>query len=96
MKELNFSTKEGQKIYDSILNSTTGRLWQVYDRYSEEKRKAYDHCWQLFLDSYDSHWFRICSHNPYTFTCGWFCKVNGEDVARYETATNSYIVWLDR
>lgn len=96
MKELKLSTKAGKAIVDRVSRWEGEYLCQVYDRFSDAKRKAWDWCYDQYLASDDHQLFSICSHNSFSFSCGWFCKVNGEDVARYETSRNSYLVWLER
>lgn len=96
MKELKYSTKAGKAIVDRVCQWEGVYLWQVYGRFSEAKQNAWEWCYEQYLASEDHQLFSICSHNSFSFTCGWFCTVDGEVVARLETANNSYLVWLYR
>ena len=96
MKELKYSTKAGKRIYELGSRYDGMYLAQIYDSYSQEKQKAYDWCYEEYLKTENHDAFSICSHNTFGFTCSWVGKVNGEEILRFETSKNSYLVWLER
>ena len=96
MKELKYSTKKGQEIVARASNWDGNNLDQVYDNYSQAKARAFDWCYDQYLSTEDHESFSICSHNTFGFTCSWLGKLEGEDILRYETKDNSYLVWLER
>ena len=96
MKELKLSTKAGQKIYEMGTSHIATYLWEIYGRYSQEKRNAYDRCYEEYLETENHDAFSICSHNTFGFTCSWLGTLDGEDIMRVETIKNSYLIWLDR
>lgn len=96
MRELKYSTKAGKNIVERATQWEGDYLWQVYYKWSEAKQRAFDWCYEQFCDTEDSDSFGICSHNTFGFTCSWLGKKDGEDILRYETKDNSYLVWLER
>ena len=84
------STKQGQQLLRRAGIYEGFSLEDVYGRCSDIKKQE----WQKCLDkcnSMDGENFHICSHNSFQFSVAW--KANG---AYYiETASNSYIIWLD-
>lgn len=96
MKELKFSTKAGQKIYEMGSRYDAMYLTQIYGRYSQEKQNAYDRCYEEYLKTENHEDFSICSHNVFGFTCSWLGTLDGENIMRFETSQNSYLIWLDR
>ena len=96
MKELKFSTKAGQKIYEMGSRYDAMFLQQIYETHSQAKQNAYDWCYQQYLDTENHDAFSICSHNTFGFTCSWLGTIDGENIMRVETPKNSYIIWLDR
>lgn len=96
MKELKYSTKAGKNIVAKGTQWDGYTLGQVYDKWSDAKQRAYDWCYEQYCNTEDSDSFGICSHNTFGFTCSWLGKKDGEDIMRYETKDNSYLVWLER
>ena len=96
MVELNYSSTKGRQIYEKGCHYEGFTLEQVYNNPSSNKQVAYDKCVDEFLNTEDSAAFSICSHNNFMFTCSWVGKLDGEGIMRYETANNSYLVWLER
>ncbi len=96
MKELKLSTKAGQNIYNRGYNYEGYHLRNVYDTWSYAKETAYNWCFEQFIATENSKSFSICSHNTFGFTCSWLGTKDGENIMRYETKDNSYLVWLDR
>ena len=96
MREFKYSTKAGKAIAERGCRWDGNTLGQVYDNWSDAKQKAYDWCYNEYLDTEDHDAFGICSHNTFGFTCSWLGKKDGEDIMRYETKDNSYLVWLER
>lgn len=96
MKELKASTKAGKNIIERASYFDGRRLEDVYTSYSVEKARAYEWCFNEYMNTEDSRGFQICSHNTFGFTCAWYGTRDGEPILRYETKDNTYIVWLDR
>lgn len=96
MRELKASTKAGKEIITRGAFHQGVYLEDVYGSYSKEKERAYDWCVHEHLKTENSYGFHICSHNTFGFTCSWFGVKDGENIMRYETKDNSYLVWLDR
>ena len=96
MIELKASTKKGQEIIarGSIHKGTI--LSEVYDNWSSRKENAFDWCRAQYIETENSTGFSICSHNTFMFTCSWVGTKDDENIMRYETPSNSYLVWLDR
>ena len=96
MKELNASTNRGKQIIERASHYDGYTLSDVYSTFSREKEKAYNCCFDEYIKTENSEAFSICSHNTFGFTCSWTGTKDGEDILRYETKDNSYLVWLDR
>lgn len=96
MKELKASTKAGQNIIAKASHKEGWNLESVYNSYSTEKARAFDWCLNEFKNTEDSRGFAINSHNTFGFTCSWLGIKDGENILRFETKDNSYLVWLDR
>lgn len=96
MVELKASTKKGQEIIKRGSNYEGTTLSSVYVNWSSKKEKAFEWCREQYVETENSTGFSICSHNIFMFTCSWFGIKDGENIMRYETPSNSYLVWLDR
>ena len=96
MKKLRLSTKAGKRIYEMGSRYDAMFLSQIYDSYSKEKEIAYEWCYSEYLKTDEHEAFSICSHNTFGFTCSWTGRQEGEEIMRYETPKNSYLVWLER
>ena len=96
MREFNASTSKGKEIIARATHYDGYTLRDVYDSYSAEKEKAYYECFREYVETENSQAFSICSHNSFGFTCSWVGTKDGENILRYETKDNSYLVWLDR
>ena len=57
-----------------------------------KKRKAYDWCYEQYLDSDNHDAFSIISHNSFGFSVSWLCTIDGHDGMRIETPKNSYFI----
>ena len=90
------STKRGQQLIASGSHYEGTFLDQVYDSYSQAKENAFDYCWDKYTHTPNSSAFGICSHNTYQFTVSWVGTYEGENAMFIETASNSYIVLLDK
>lgn len=66
-------------------------LNQIYDKWSDEKQRAFDWCYEQYLASEGHEAFSIISHNAFGFSVSWLCK----DGMRIETPKNSYLVVFD-
>ena len=96
MKELRLSTKAGKRVYEMGCRYDARFLSQIYGSYSKAKENAYVRCYSEYLKTDEHDAFSICSHNTFGFTCSWVGKQDGEEIMRYETPKNSYLVWLER
>lgn len=70
-------------------------LSDVYDRCSDEKRKAYEYCRKLYFET-NGEGFAITSHNCQFFTCMWdFVNPdNGRPMRAHITPTYSHAYYL--
>ena len=96
MKELKASNRNGQAIIERASTYEGFSLRDVYDSYSARKEKAYEWCMEQCGKTTGAYGFHICSHNTFGFTCAWFGEKDNEQILRYETKDNSYLVWLER
>ena len=60
-------TKRQEQMLDNYRRATATELHQVYGRYSEKKREAFEECRKLQA-TYDGWGGRICTASPYKFT----------------------------
>lgn len=96
MIRVNYSTAKGKQLYARACNWEGNNLAQVYDHWSIAKERAYNWCIDQYYASENHESFSICSHNTFMFTCSWLCTIDGEDVLRYETSRNTYLIYLNR
>ena len=75
MKKVNM-TKRFKEIYRRFCKSHNTELIHVYDRWSEEKQKAYNYCREL-QQKYNGEYFRIIGACTSFFSAG-FEYVNKE------------------
>ncbi len=96
MRELKASTAKGKEIIARASRYEGCGLSDVYKNWSMHKEIAYIKCFNEYFETENSEAFSICSHNSFGFTCSWLGTKDGENILRYETKDNSYLVWLDR
>ena len=96
MREYKASTKRGQELISMGKRCHCGSLYDLYDRFSEAKQKAFDWCREQYANDNQSTDFRVGNANSFGFTCSWLSIKDGENIMRIETKDNSYLVWLDR
>lgn len=96
MKEYKLSTARGKQLYVMGIKCCWLSLHNLYGRWSAEKERAYDRCWELFCKGENSAAFGIGNANSFGFTASWLETKDGENVMRIETRSNSHLVWLDR
>lgn len=96
MKLLKGSTKAGQNIIAKGEQWIGDYLAQVYTTWSVEKQSEFDKCYQKYLSTPEHSAWGICSKNTWQFTVSWLGLYNNENALFYETASNSYIVLLDK
>ena len=96
MREYKLSSAKGKQLYNCGCHYDGYYLREVYDTPSTAKQHAYDNCYDKYLNTENSTAFSICSHNSFGFSCSWLGTKNGENIMRYETKDNSYLIWLDR
>lgn len=95
MRKIKLSTALGRKLYTRGHHWDANTLDQIYDRYSDAKRRAYDRCYNQYLESENHDAFCIISHNSFGFSVSWLCTIDGVDGLRIETPYNSYFVEFD-
>ncbi len=60
-------TKRQEQMLDNYRRASATELYEVYGRYSEKKREAFDRCRKLQA-TYDGWDGRICTANGWQFT----------------------------
>ena len=96
MKEYKYSTARGKQIYDMGVRCCWASLNNLYDKWSHEKEKAFNWCWEQFINDENHSDFGVGNANTFGFTASWLLTKNGEECMRVETKTNSYLVYLNR
>lgn len=85
------STSLGKKLISMGSRYEGTNLYQIYDKWSDAKQKAFDWCYDQYLQSEEHESFSIISHNTFGFSVSWLCK----EGLRIETPKNSYLVVFD-
>lgn len=96
MREYKASTKRGKELLSMGVKCYWSSLHNLYDSWSEAKQKAFDWCWEQYVNDNKATAFGIGNANSFAFTCSWLTNKDGEDIMRIETKGNSYIIWIDR
>lgn len=96
MKEYNLSTSRGKQLFNMGNTCCWSSLYNLYDKWSDAKERAYNWCWEQYCKGENSESFGIGNANTFGFTASWLETRNNENVMRIETKNNSYLVWLDR
>lgn len=96
MREYKLSTSRGKQLYEMGNTCCWPSLRNLYDKWSPEKEKAFNRCWEQYCKGENSTAFGVGNANTFGFTASWLETKDGEDVMRIETKSNSYLVWLDR
>lgn len=91
MRVVKESTAFGKKLIAKGSRYEGTYLYQIYDKWSYAKQKAFDWCYDQYLQSEEHTAFSIISHNTFGFSVSWLCK----DGLRIETPKNSYLVVFD-
>lgn len=91
MREVKASTALGKRLLAIGQRWEGTFLYQVYDKWSSEKEKAWNECYEEYCNTEGAEQFSICSHNSYSFTVSWFTPQG----MRLETSKNSYLVIFD-
>ena len=91
MREVKASTALGKRLLAIGQRQAGTFLYQVYDKWSSEKEKAWNECYKKYWNEEGADQFSICSHNSYSFTVSWFTPQG----MRLETSKNSYLVIFD-
>ena len=92
MIKVKLSTKRGKDLYELGSHWAGYTLDQIYERYSEAKRQAYNWCYDEYLSSENHEAFSIISFNSFGFSVSWLCTINGHNGMRIETPKNSYFI----
>ena len=96
MREYKLSTARGKQLYAMGNSCCWGSLHSLYKRWSEEKERAFNWCWEQCCEGENSIAFGVGNANSFGFTASWIETKDGEHVMRIETKDNSYLVWLER
>lgn len=96
MREYKASTKRGQALISMGTRCCWKSLHNLYDSWSEAKQKAFDWCFEQYINDNHSTAFGVGNANSFGFTCSWLAIKDNENVMRIETKDNSYLIWLDR
>lgn len=91
MRVVNESTALGKQLIAKGSQYEGTELYQIYDKWSDAKQRAFDWCYDQYLASEDHAAFSIISHNSFGFSVSWLCK----DGLRIETPYNSYLIVFD-
>lgn len=91
MRVVKANTAEGKRLIAIGQKHEGINLNDVYDRWSDEKQKAWDKCYDEYALTSGSQQFGICSHNTFSFSVSWFTPLG----MRLETSKNSYLVTFD-
>lgn len=95
-KFLKGSTKTGHRWIVSARNCEGYNLSDVYGRYSDAKKEAYENCFRKYVSADDSKNFRIFSHNTIGFSVAWEETLKGKEYLHIETPQNTYYVALNQ
>ena len=95
MQTINGQTKRGQSIFRSWLNGDrVYRIGDIYGRYSWDKEKAFDDCFNKYCNEKPGNYdFKCTGHNSFAFSVAWMQE---DGNLRYETAGGSYLVILNK
>ena len=91
MRVVKENTSLGKKLISMGSRYEGTELYQIYDKWSSAKQRAFDWCYEQYLASEEHEAFSIISHNTFGFSVSWLCK----DGLRIETPKNSYLVVFD-
>lgn len=95
MIRVKLSSARGKKLFERGSRYEGRYLYQIYDRYSDAKRKAFDWCYNEYLNSKNHDAFSIISYNQYGFSVSWLCELDGSSGMRIVTPKNSYFIEFD-
>ena len=90
------STKRGQQLINRASVNEGYYISDVYDRASNAKEISWRECHDKYHHTTYGHNFHICSHNTFQYSVAWDGIYNGEEATFIETATNSYIILLNK
>lgn len=93
--KLNRATKKAQGIIDAYKASNACTLWDVYGKYSSEKRRAFDDC-TATMQANNGYDLKIISASKYLFTVA-FLTINsdGNRCLMCITRNNNYVITLN-
>jgi len=90
------STKKGENLIARGSRYEGTYLSQVYDNWSSAKERAWNDCYEKYMNTEDATAFSICSFNTFQFSVSWLGLYEGENAMFIETSSNSYIILLDK
>ena len=92
MKELDSTTKAGQRVLAMGERCLARSLNELYKDWSYAKQRAFDWCWEEYANDPCAEGFRVGNANCFGFTASWYTVYYNHDAMRVETKDNSYIV----
>ena len=93
MRTLKASTSQGKRVIDMAIRCNSRTLEELYERYSNQKQKAYNYCYESFIRE-EGYNFRVGNANSFGFTACWLVSGENSEELRVETKDNSYRVIL--
>ena len=90
------STKRGQELINRANYYEGYYLLDVYGRWSIEKERRWKYCFDKYCHTTNAHGFHICSHNTFQYSVAWEGIYEAQRAIFLETASNSYIILLDK
>lgn len=91
MRVVKASTPLGKRLIEIGQNYEGSFLRHVYKKWSREKEKVWDKCFDEYCKTEGAEAFGICSHNTLNFSVSWITP----EGMRLETFRNSYLIVLD-
>lgn len=92
MKKTN--TTQMKNAFRSYQMSEARLLRDVYTTWSDEKQKAFNHCFDVY-NQYNGTQYRIIGANTFSFSFGFIGYVDGKKAFFYITASNERYMYID-
>lgn len=90
------STAKGRSLFELTKNNYGTELSQIYNTFSEEKKKAMRYCKDKYATDNNGRNFRIISYNKFCFSVAWDTMYELDNLTvsgvHIETAMHSYDV----
>jgi hypothetical protein len=90
MTEIKRTSKRGTEMEQAWkCGKSVSSIFDIYQRPSNNKAKAFEHCYNEYAKDTEAHDFRETGHNSSFFSVAW---ITGDGLIRYETASNTYLI----